>query len=263
MRVLVIGGNHRRHLYFMDRISQSHELCGAIIEQREKFMPQPPEGIMEADRHNFIRHFTNREAAEKKYCGDKGVPKCEILEVTKESLNSDAAIGFIKRAKPDAALVFGSDLIAQSLIDALPKDTINMHLGLSPRYRGAATLFWPFYFLEPNYAGSTFHYLVSEPDAGNVVHQVVPQLKKEDGIHDVACRTLLESAEQAIKLLDIIKSGKRWKTFSQKGTGKNFLFRDFRPEHLRVIYNLFDDDIVKRFMEGSLKPGEPKLCRQF
>ena len=26
-----------------------------------------------------------------------------------------------------------------------------MHGGLSPRYRGSATLFWPFYFLKPNH----------------------------------------------------------------------------------------------------------------
>ena len=32
------------------------------------------------------------------------------------------------------------------------KKNLNLHLGLSPWYKGSATLFWPFYFLQPNYS---------------------------------------------------------------------------------------------------------------
>jgi len=261
MKVLFIGGNHRRHMYFLNKLEQNHELCGAVIEHRENFIPIPPENALIQDKQNFTRHFSNRESAEKKYFGNIKFSECEKLEVTKETLNSYETASFIKKANPD--VVFGSNLIKGNVMDVIPKYTLNMHLGLSPRYRGAATLFWPFYFLEPNFAGSTFHYLVSEPDAGNVVHQTVPELEKNDGIHDVGCKTVVESSKDAIKLLDILQKGEKLNSFKQTSTGKNFLFKDFKPEHLRIIYNMFNDDIVKHYIGGNINPGNPKLSKQF
>lgn len=66
-----------------------------------------------------------------------------------------------------------------------------------------------------------------------------------------------------IKLLEIKKSGGVWKNFKQIGTGKNFLASDFKPEHLRVIYTLFDDKIVGEYLKGNIDSKNPKLRRQF
>jgi folate-dependent phosphoribosylglycinamide formyltransferase PurN len=263
MKILWIGGNHPRHLYFINAIQKDFNLSGAIIERREHMIPRPPEGIGELDRNNFIRHFENRDKAEKKYFGWQQLPDCPKLEVDQDNLNSARSVDFIKSIKPDLVLIFGSGLIKEPLLSALPHHTINLHLGISPRYRGAATLFWPFYFMEPGYAGSTFHYIISEADAGDVIHQVVPELHPEDGIHDVACKTVISSAQEALQLLKIFVSEGEWKRHKQKGSGKNFLSGDFKPEHLRVIYNLFNDDMVKHYLEGRLKSKTPSLIRQF
>jgi len=164
---------------------------------------------------------------------------------------------------PDVALVFGSGLIKDPLLSVLPRQTLNLHLGLSPRYRGAATLFWPFYFLEPTYAGSTFHYLLTEPDAGEIVHQVTPELERDDTIHSVACKTVVASAEHCIRLLHMFEHKRGWQSYRQRGSGKNFLGSDFRPEHLRVIYDLFEDNLVALYLDGKLLSKTPTLIRQF
>ena len=166
-------------------------------------------------------------------------------------------------ANPDVVLIFGSDLIKEPLLSMLPRHTLNLHLGLSPRYRGAATLFWPFYFMEPTYAGSTFHYIVSEPDAGDIIHQVIPTLQRGDGIHDVSSKVVIDSVKHAIRLLEIFERGGVWKLYKQKSTGKNFLGSDFRPQHLRVIYNVFNDDMVDCYLDGNLESRTPRLVRQF
>ena len=180
-----------------------------------------------------------------------------------EDLNSPESAEFVRRIAPDIALIFGCSLIKDPLKSALPPLTVNLHLGLSPWYRGGATLFWPFYFMEPNFAGSTFHFIVNEPDAGDIIHQSVPELSSEDGIHDVACKTVVASSEDAVRLLKIAAAGGRWDRYRQKGTGKNFLRSDFRPEHLRVIYNVFNDDMVRHFLDGNIKTRQLKLVRQF
>lgn len=263
MKILWIGGNHPRHLYFINKIQTTFEISGVIIQNRENIVPQPPENIEDIDRKNFIKHFSNRFFAEKKFFGSPNLPNCETHIVTSDTLNSQKCLNFIKSINPDVVLIFGSDLIKNPLLSVLPKQTINLHLGISPRYRGAATLFWPFYFLEPNYAGSTFHYIISEPDAGDTIHQCTPTLDSSDGIHDVACKTVITSANEAVELLNILEKKRQWIPHKQKGTGKNFLNSDFKPEHLRLIYNTFNDDIVANYLQGKLNPKSPNLIRQF
>lgn len=263
VRICWIGGSHPRHLYYLNKIHSEFAVEGIIIENREHMIPQPPEGINEHDRDNFIRHFEARENSEQHYFGTQNVPDCRKLEVTDKTVNSLESVDFVQSIQPDLVLIFGAGLIKEPLFSALPHYTINFHLGISPRYRGAATLFWPFYFMEPAYAGSTFHHIVDTPDAGDVIHQVTPKLDPKDGIHDVACKTVVESAEDALKLLEIFQQQRTWNTHKQQSTGKNFLNSDFKPEHLRVNYDLFGDQMAEKYLDGRLKSKVPWLFRQF
>jgi len=263
MRIAWIGGTHPRHLFYINAIHRQFPLAGAIVDQRENLVPQPPPGIADPDRRNFVRHFAARASAEERYFGQQALPDCARLAVTPEELNGPASAEFLRSLQVDLVLVFGSGLVKPPLVDCLPEHTINLHLGLSPRYRGAATLFWPFYFLEPPYAGTTFHYIVAEPDAGEIIHQVVPELQPEDGIHDVGCKAVVASAEAALRLLEVFERDKGWKRHRQRASGKNFLASDFKPEHLRVIYDVYDDRMVREYLEGRLISKQPTLVRQF
>lgn len=257
-----VGGDHPRHFYYANAIDSVFPLEAVIIESRESILPSLPKSVSKKDQVNFVRHFKNRHVAEKKFFGKQKKPGCPNLNVTRANINSKRTVEFIKRFQPDIFLIFGCGLLKDPVISVLPKHAINLHLGLSPRYRGSAGLFWPFYFLEPNHTGATFHYIVSEPDAGDVIHQVIPKLEKPDKIHDVACKTVVAAAKEMIKLLKIFEKKRAWKTHKQKSTGKLFVTKEFMPEHLRVIYNLFQDDMVKHFLEGKIKPARPKLIRQ-
>jgi len=263
LEILCISGNHRRHLYYLNEIAKKFDVKGSIIQKREKTNPEPPKNISKKNRENFIFHFKKRDEKEIQYFGKQEYPNHDILEVLPEQLNSIKSIEFLKRKNPNVVLIFGSDLIKDPLYNQLPKNSINLHLGLSPRYRGAAGLFWPFYFLEPNLAGSTFHHIISEPDAGEIIHQSLPTLQEQDGIHDVACKTVISSTQDMCKLLKIKQEKGSWKRFDQKGTGKNFLESDFRPEHLQLIYDLFNDQIVKEYLEGKISSKKMNIIKQF
>jgi len=258
MRCMIIGGDHPRHLYYANAIAGSCNVVGAIMERRESFTPQPPPGLAGRDRQNFIRHFSNREKYEKEYFGtEKKLPDCPIHYVDRVSLSSLETVAFVKNLAPDVVFIYGPGMIRDPLFSALPKYKINLHLGLSPRYRGSATLFWPFYFLEPNWAGSTFHIISDEPDAGDIIHQSLPELRHGDTIHEVACRVVQQSAEDVKKIIEVLDSGKELKLYRQTAAGKNFLMRDFMPQHLRVIYDLFDDAIVDAYLDGEIAAKEP------
>lgn len=261
MRVLTLTGNHPRHHWIVGQLSQAFGLAGAITVRREALDPEPT-GPTDSDRANMRRHFRDRADREAHYfAAAPKRPSAEWLEVA--SIEDQDAVGFVQKVRPDVAVIFGTGLIKPPLFDTLPAQTFNLHLGLSPRYRGAATLFWPFYFLEPAYAGATFHRIVAEPDAGAILHQSVPEMRRGDGIHDIGCKTVLSAGVDAVTLLRMVESGKEPATHRQRGTGKNFLGSDFRPEHLRIIYDVFGNRIVDAFLDGTIEQRRPKLIRQF
>ena len=83
------------------------------------------------------------------------------------------------------------------------KKIINIHLGLSPEYKGSATLLWPFYFLEPQYAGVTNHKITNKTDSGDILHQILPKFSKSDGIHEVSCKLIKKACKDIVKLVKL------------------------------------------------------------
>ena len=140
----------------------------------------------------------------------------------------------------------------------MPKYSINLHSGLAPYYKGAACNFWPFYFLEPNWAGMTFHLLSKKLDSGNILHHTTPKLYIKDNIHDVSCKVQLKSFKESLQIINMIKN-KNIKEHKLNLNGKLFLKKDFKPEHLRVVYNLYNDDLVKYYLQNKIHKTKPKL----
>lgn len=251
MRIAIIGGTHPRHLYYHSAIAKEFNVVGALLEHRENMIPKPPDWITEHDRELWERHFDNRDTCEAKYFGDPqlDVPTRKVLQ---ENINSPTSQKYITDLKPDIILIFGCHMINWYLDVPM----INLHLGLSPRYRGSATLFWPFYFLEPNHAGCTFHQIVDEPDAGKILHQCRPYLLHGDTIHDVSCRAVVQATNDMLLLLHKFPD---WEYHEQKNTGKCFLGGDFQPQHLRPIYDTWEDGITGAYLRAEIKPKEPWL----
>ncbi len=262
-KILGIFGSHPRHLYYANQINKAFPLAGAIIQQRGGMMPKQPLDISKRDARLWDIHFSNRVKAEDMYFGQQEFPDTEQRVIGATQLESKMSVDFVKEINPDIVLVFGCGMIRGDLAEVLPDLSINLHLGLSPRYRGAATLFWPFYFLEPQWAGCTFHKIVYEPDAGEILHQCSPILWRGDKIHDTAARAVIEATDDMIKLLNPNCDWHSDSFIKQTTTGKNFLSRDFQPAHLRLIYEVYDDDIVDQYLDGNLKRHKPKLVRQF
>lgn len=262
MRVILFSGTHPRHLYIHEEIIRLGVECAVVVMQREQLIPEPPKNIPEKDKRNFIRHFIERQTIEKEVYGelvpDDLFSHIPIYKCTPETLNGVGTIDFVRKFNADFAFIFGTDLIKGELLESLPEIKINLHLGLSPWYRGSATLFWPFYFLQPQFSGATFHQILPEADAGGILHQSVPKLQRGDGIHDVGAKTVMSAKHD---LRDLLSGYQEfgWSFEEQKTSGRLFLTRDFQPAHLRVIYDLYENNIVDLYLANQLEAREPKL----
>ncbi len=110
--------------------------------------------------------------------------------------------------------------------------------------------------------GMTVHELTQDLDGGAVVHQTVASMVRGDGIHDVACRAVSSLAEEVARLCQKAASGEAIDLKRQTTTGRIWRNSDWRPAHLHLIYETFDNRIVDRYLDGDFGTAKPRLHRQ-
>jgi len=82
----------------------------------------------------------------------------------------------------DFFIVFGCGILSGDLGKFLIKrKAINLHMGISPFFKGAACNFWAQYFGKSEFVGATIHYLSSDLDGGPIIERVVPESANPNG----------------------------------------------------------------------------------
>ena len=264
MKVAMIVNNSLRHIYYANKIVENFDVIGIIETHRDYDMESKVSGDIPLeyegeDKELMEWHFDLRKSKEIEYFGERDdidvgrVPA--YVQLTREQLNTDVACSFMFGLKPDVVLVYGGPLIGKSLLSCCPPATINIHAGLSPWYRGAATLFWPLYMQEPEKLGTTLHIVDKHVDNGAILHQHRPTIYEDDTQHDIGCRAIIETTECAIQLLQKLQAGELTMTPPPNVRGEKIWSKwDFRPYHLRVLKFLLDNGMLKEYLATKDSP---------
>ena len=102
-----------------------------------------------------------------------------------------------KKKGAEYIILFGSSIIKPPLLEFFNKKIINIHLGLSPYYRGSGTNFWPLVNNEPECVGATIHLAVLKVDAGSILAQARPEsLSELDNSHDIGCKAIISGTKK-------------------------------------------------------------------
>jgi folate-dependent phosphoribosylglycinamide formyltransferase PurN len=258
--ICLITGDHKRHKYFAQSLIETGEVSSWIIEAREEIIPIPPNYLKEDLKNLYIHHFKERDRIENLVFG-LGFDKLTIPihKVTKKNLNDKNSINFVKKFSPKLVISYGCHKISEQFIDNVDACFWNVHGGISPEYRGAITHFWPSYFLEPRMTGMTLHETTNSLDGGKILFQTSAPMISGDTLHRLAARNVeifTEELKLKFKKLNFsnLPEGK-----IQSGYGKVFLTKDWRPEHLRLIYEVYNDQIVDNYINGKISGKEPEL----
>ena len=67
---------------------------------------------------------------------------------------------------------------------------INLHLGLSPFYKGSGTLFWPIHNNEFSCIGTTCHILDEKIDNGPIISRTKPDLRQGDDYYAINLKAI-------------------------------------------------------------------------
>ena len=255
MKILVIAGSHPRHEYILRDLIRGYSDVEfeIIIMQREALVPNfPIKDINPSSSQQklFYHHFKLREELEKKHFGVNNLdshsklPNVNIFKIQPSDLNSGLVISHLRKTAADVCIVMGAGMLKQETLDLLPQETFNIHLGLSPKYRGSATLFWPTFLMDPFSTGITFHRINLQPDAGEIIHQSLPVFERFFTLHETAIAAINSAKNDLSKLFNQVLKQISLKSVPQPVVGKTFLTTDFRIAHLETIYNFYNDQVL-------------------
>ncbi len=255
-KILLLFGNDLRNQFVLNKILSKYKNCKVIIQKREK------ENLKKNPNKLLTKHLHLRDLSEKKFLKIKKnliAGHNDKIYIGLNELNSTKMEKIVNDFKPDLVMCYGITLIKKKLLSILPKKTINIHSGLTQKYRGYASNFWACYMLEPNNVGATIHYVAEKADSGNIIHQVRTDIKKEFSLHDLSSVAIFKIGKIINSLIKLLLETTP-KGMKLSG-GRSFLLRDFNSLHLLVNYKLFNDKLTELFIKKKIRPRNIKLVK--
>ena len=255
MKVSILTSHCLRHEYLLKKISSYFNVFEIFKEKKNdkfnhlKYAKQKGEKFL-------VKHLEEFEKAEEKhlkeYVKQKNIPKnSKIFECRKGGINDLEVRERILSSESDIFVVYGTSLIGDEILMS-KKPFINIHLGLSPYYKGMACSVWPFYNNEPEYNGVTVLHLDKGIDSGNIIHQGLVNLDINDSIHDGSIKGIISGVELLKKSLEEFSS-KKLKSFKQTKKGKTYFQKDLNEKILDEIYKKWTQQKINSYIKCQEK----------
>ncbi|NOX09283.1 MAG: methionyl-tRNA formyltransferase [Gammaproteobacteria bacterium] len=216
MKITIFTSNQARHLSLIKSLASVADECYAVIEGSTVFPGKVDDFFRKSDV--MQDYFSNVIDAERSIFGDIGLlpDNAHPLFVRMGDLNYLSRDTLKPFLDSDLYIVFGSSYIKGWLIDFLVSSkAINIHMGVSPYYRGSSCNFWALNNNDPHLVGSTIHLLSAGLDSGDMLYHAIPTLKDESpfeftmkGVY-AAHQSLMEKiADQSIFSIKPVKQDK-------------------------------------------------------
>ena len=142
-------------------------------------------------------------------CAARGLPFHLVA-----NYHTDEAIELMRAAGADLGVIYGTNIIRESVFRIPRLGSINLHQGLAPFYRGGPPVFWELYNGERE-VGLTVHFVAAKVDTGEILLQEVVPLAYDDAhgddfeafIEEYTARLRARSAELVAGAVRLIAEG--------------------------------------------------------
>ena len=209
MNITLFTSNKSRHNYLINLLSKIAD---------KLFVIQETENISSGMTLNFYsksllmkKYFQKVNKAQSVFfgnlCAENFNSNIDILSIKSGNLNKYSISSLKRFLKSDVYVVFGSSYIKGDLANFLIKNkTINIHMGVSPYYRGTACNFWALYDDNPHLVGATIHLLSKGLDSGPVLYHAMSNIKKDPFLYTMSTvKSAFHSISERIKDNSIFK----------------------------------------------------------
>ncbi len=180
MSVTVFTRDSARHIALVNKLAAVTNSVYAVIESSSLSVTAPPQSPV------MTEYFSRVQQAEDHIFGSGTTldPRAKTQSIVAGQLNQLTQQQLKAALESDLVVVFGSSYIKGWLADALiAKSAVNLHMGISPQYRGSACNFWALFDNNPHLVGATIHRLAKSLDSGSVIQHVRPKFTGENLFH--------------------------------------------------------------------------------
>lgn len=267
LRLGILTSIETRHRYFARALDARLQVA-SVVYARPTYFPAHVDDseLTDADRSIVARHFVERAEEEEAFFGHNaefltGTQTRSILQVGPGQLNTSEVVQSLRTAGANTIAVFGTDLIKPPLLAPQLWTMINMHLGLSPYYRGTATNFYPLLNGEPEYIGATIHLLDHGIDSGPILEHARPVIEENDRPHSLGCKAIASGIEAMVQVLTRLNRGEavtavpQWK----EPRSKVYYRRDYHPRDVVEMYRKWDAGLLRKAL--AKKCPAPRLVQ--
>lgn len=163
------------------------------------------------------------------------IPENKIIKVT--SVNSAECIEALRKIKPELIIVCGTRIISKSVLETLPVKFMNIHSGITPKYRNVHGGYWALVNNDTENCGVTVHLVDEGIDTGTIIYQQKIPVTKRDNF---ATYPVLQLAEGILYLKRAINDFFENKLILKKNNLESRLW--YHPTiwqyiYYRIVYN--------------------------
>lgn len=242
MKISIFSSNQPRHLNLARTLaSLADEVY--LISEVNTIVPGEVKDFFQ--KSAVMRaYFSEVVQAERRIFGNLGFLPANVRTLALKSgdLNYVGREILSDALDADLYVVFGASFIKGWLVDFLVKRrAINIHMGLSPYYRGSSCNFWALFDDRPGYVGATIHLLSKGLDSGDILFHCLPTPNPNLTPFDFTMQSVSVAHSG---LVDAIEDGS---LFSNPGVGQD------RSQEIRYTRNEdFNDEVAKDFLRRKL-----------
>ena len=181
-----------------------------------------------------------------------GVPESwEKLVCTVPSHNGAACQEILRELAPDIIAVYGTGIIRSPVIRIPRIAILNMHTGLSPRYRGSDTIFWPLYNEEPEWIGVTVHVLDEGIDSGPIITTARPTIDADDTEDSLFCKAVIVGSPLYAESIRQVHERGVPQTPQTLEEGRNYRFVDRTVAADRRVRRLLRQGLLEAYVRSA------------
>lgn len=251
-RIIILTGSEIRHVFFRKFLAMSEgiEVIHAYCEGTEKSLRT----IVEKQNINNdmrLQHLIAREQSEKDFfalfiesINEQGNP----IYLPKGHINLPEYTEQIISAEPDLLISYGCSIIKSPLLNQFSGRFVNVHLGLSPYYRGSGTNYWPLVNKEPEFVGATYMFIDEGIDTGEIIHQTRANYQWGDTPSQIGNRLILEMAHNFKRLIINFDDIERMQQPETPKGEKVYRNKDYSEESVRKLYQNFSDGMIPNYL---------------
>ena len=179
---------------------------------------------------NFLSAKRKSEILKEFNLEDIPLPQGKIIPV--KSVNDDECIAALQKINPAIVVIIGTRIISKEVLDCITAKFVNIHAGITPRYRNVHGAYWALVNNDKDNCGVTVHLVDPGIDTGSIIYQSKISITPNDNF---ITYPLLQLAEGIIYLKKALHDILEEKLVLKKGMADSKIWH--HPTFRQYLYH--------------------------